>query len=149
MARPLDPARSGARARKRRRARPLWLALGWTAVAAASAGVVLPLVPTTPFLLVAAFAFARSSPRMHRWLLRHKRFGPLITHWRRYGAIRPRVKLMSLALMAATPPVSWALGAPSWVVLVQIAVLIGPAIFVATRPHGPPAAQSTSERPAP
>lgn len=121
--------------------RCLWLAIGCASVAAGTAGVVLPLVPTTPFLLLAAFAFARSSPRLHRWLMRHRRFGPLIENWRRYGAISPRAKAYSLASMAAAIGLSAALGVSVVILGVQALVLGGAAIFVATRPSPPQGGQ--------
>ena len=117
----------------------LWIAFGLACVGAAIVGVALPLVPTTPFLLLAAFAFARSSPRLHAWLLGHKRFGPLITNWREHGAISPRTKLVSVGVMAAMPPLSFGLGAPLWTVLLQAAILLGSATFILTRPNGPKA----------
>lgn len=52
------------------------MALGWLAFATGIVGIVLPLLPTTPFMLLAAALFARSSPRFHRWLLTHPWFGP-------------------------------------------------------------------------
>ena len=71
---------AGARATRPRHlvARLVWLAVGLTALALGALGVVLPLLPTTPFVLLAAFAFARSSSRMHRWLHAHPVFGVLI-----------------------------------------------------------------------
>ena len=70
----------------------LWATLGLLCVALAMVGVVLPLVPTVPFLLLAAFFFARSSSRLHTWLLTHRTFGPLIVDWQSSGAIRPAAK---------------------------------------------------------
>ncbi|QKV19241.1 YbaN family protein [Oricola thermophila] len=114
--------------------RLFWLAIGFLAVAAAAAGVVLPLLPTTPFLLVAAFAFARSSPRLEAWLLQHPRFGPLIVDWRTEGAIGRRTKAIALATMAATPGVTWALGGSGTILAIQVAVLSVCALFIASRP---------------
>jgi hypothetical protein len=57
-------------------------------------------LPTTPFLLVAAACFARSSPRLEAWLVGHRRFGPLVVAWRERGAIPRAGKLLSLAGMA-------------------------------------------------
>lgn len=112
----------------------IWLALGFISVGAAAAGVVLPLVPATPFLLVAAFAFARSSPRLQAWLLGHPRFGPLITDWRTEGAISRPTKTVALATMAVTPGVTWALGGGATILAIQIGVLTICALFITTRP---------------
>ncbi len=62
----------------------------------------LPVLPTTPFLLLAAACFARSSPRFHAWLLRHRTFGPIVSEWERHRAIPWRTKLWAIALMSAT-----------------------------------------------
>jgi len=69
------------------RTRFFWLLTGLTAVAIGAVGVILPLLPTTPFLLIAAFAFARSSTRLNRWLREHRLFGSLISNWHRDGSI--------------------------------------------------------------
>ncbi|MBP0575017.1 DUF454 family protein, partial [Mycobacterium tuberculosis] len=68
----------------------------------------------------------------------HRRFGPLIRDWRQAGAIARPVKRTALAVMAATPPLSWALGAPLPVLALQIVALAGAAAFVATRPEPRP-----------
>ena len=74
-----------------------WLGFGWLCVGLGAIGAFLPLLPTVPFLLLAAFCFARSSERVHQWLLNHPRFGPPIADWRRNGAIRRRVKWLATA----------------------------------------------------
>jgi len=74
-------------------------ALGTLCVILALLGVFLPLLPTTPFLLLAAACYARASTRFYNWLLNHRVFGPLILEWRRYRSIPYRVKLWSIALM--------------------------------------------------
>ncbi len=117
--------------------RAAWLALGGVCVALAMAGALLPLLPTTPFLLLAAFAFARSSPRLHAWIMAHKRFGPLIRDWQEHGAISRRTKQVSVSVMAAMPALSLGLGAPPWTIAVQTAVLSGSAAFILTRPDAP------------
>ena len=117
--------------------RGLWVVFGLVCVGLAIVGIALPLVPTTPFLLLAAFAFARSSPRLHAWLVRHKRFGPLIENWRERGAISPRTKAMSVGMMALMPPLSFGFGAPAWTVVLQAVILTGSAAFILTRPNGP------------
>ena len=117
--------------------RALWLVGGLLALVLAAAGAILPLLPTTPFVLVAVYAFARSSRRLTRWLLRHRYFGPLIENWRRYGAIDRRVKIVSVSVMAALPFLTWLIGAPYWALGAQIVVLIAAASFVLSRPDCP------------
>lgn len=117
--------------------RMIWFGFGFVCVGLAVAGAALPLLPTTPFLLLAVFAFARSSRRMHDWLLEHRQFGPLIRNWRDHGSIDRRTKLVSVLVMIAMPPLSWALGASPRVLLIQILVLAASAAFILTRPDGP------------
>ena len=94
----------------------------------------LPLLPATPFLLVAAFAFARSSERLSRWLQEHGTFGPLINNWNRDGSIDQRSKRMAVIIIAATPVITWLLDAPLWIVGCQLVVLGVAAAFILTRP---------------
>lgn len=117
--------------------RYFWLAFGFVATGCAIIGAILPLVPTTPFLLLAAYAFARSSPRFHSWLINHPQFGPLIVNWQRDGSIAPRAKRLALATMAGALTLSWAVGASARILAIQAIVLTGSAIFILTRPDGP------------
>lgn len=119
-------------------ARVLWLMLGVVSTACGIAGAVLPLVPTTPFLLLAAFAFARSSPRLHAWLVTHPRLGPPIDDWNRYGAINRRAKITAIAVMAATLALSAVIGLSVWILLAQTVAMCGAAAFILTRPDRPP-----------
>lgn len=87
------------------RQRPLWQRLLWGLTGGASlatgiVGIFLPLLPTTPFVLFAAFCFSRSSSRCERWLLQHKTFGPLIADWRAHRAIPLRAKQLAWSTMA-------------------------------------------------
>jgi uncharacterized membrane protein YbaN (DUF454 family) len=115
----------------------LWLLVGLTAVAIGAVGVVLPLLPTTPFLLIAAFAFARSSTRLDRWLREHRSFGPLIENWHRDGSIDRKVKRTAMMVIFMTPAVTWLIGAPFWIIACQIVVLSAAAIYILTRPSPP------------
>lgn len=115
----------------------LWLALGLVALGLGALGVVLPLLPTTPFLLVAAFAFARSSKRLHDWLVNHPTFGPFIENWRDHGAISRRTKIVGVASMIAVISLAFAMGAPRYVLLIQGGVLSIAAAFILSRPLPP------------
>lgn len=117
--------------------RIFWTGMGSAFLALGAIGVLLPLLPTTPFVLLAAFAFARGSPRLRHWLESHPRFGPPIQDWERYGAIAPRAKRLATALMALTLALSLLAGLPLRLLAIQAACLAGAATFVLTRPDGP------------
>ncbi|MEM9442712.1 MAG: YbaN family protein [Pseudomonadota bacterium] len=72
-----------------------WIIGGTISLTLGVIGLVLPPLSTTPFIILAAYCYARSSKRMHDWLPEHKVFGPLINDWRRYGAIRRPAKIMA------------------------------------------------------
>ena len=94
--------------------KPLYLLLGLVFLAIGIVGIVLPLVPTTGPLLIAAFAFARSSDRLHDWLLNHPRFGRFIADFRDGRGIPVRTKAVAVIAMVAafTYSVGWVV--PGW-----------------------------------
>ena len=114
--------------------RSFHLAIGITATGLAVLGVVLPLLPTTPFLLVAAWAFARSSPRLEAWLLGHARFGPLVADWRAEGAVGRRARRVAVAVMAATWGLGLVFGLSGRILALQGAVFVPRSGFLWTRP---------------
>ncbi len=77
----------------------LYIISGFTFVSLAAIGTVFPVLPTTPFLLLAAFFFSKGSPRWHAWLLRNRIFGPLLKDWQEGGVIRLRAKIAATTLM--------------------------------------------------
>ncbi len=79
--------------------RPIYLSLGFACLLLGGIGVVLPLLPTTPFVLLAAYCFSRSSTRFHQMLLNHRLFGPMIRDWDAHGVIPLKVKLLSSSMM--------------------------------------------------
>ena len=82
--------------------RIFYIGVGFLAVALGVVGIFLPMVPTTPFLLVAAWAFSRGSQRFHDWLLNHPWFGPPVKNWRERGAIRLNAKMAASLLILAS-----------------------------------------------
>jgi uncharacterized membrane protein YbaN (DUF454 family) len=113
--------------------RRLYLAAGWVFVVLGAAGLVLPLVPGTLFLIVAAWCFTRSSPRFEAWLLNHPRLGPPIRQWRERGAIPRRAKLVAFGAMALGVAFAYAT-APLWAAGLAAACTAGAAAYVGTRP---------------
>ncbi len=117
--------------------RILWLCLGGISLALGAIGAVLPLLPTTPFVILSAFAFSKSSPRVAAWLTDSPTFGPMIADWRAHGAIAPRYKRLAVGMMAAAFFLSLFLGVKPLVLVIQAVCLSGAAAFVLTRPDGP------------
>lgn len=116
-------------------ARFAWLTLGWTSLGAGALGVVLPVLPTTPFVIVAAFAFGKASPRLRTWLASNRHFGPVISDWQTNGAIAPRFKIMAMIMMAAVFVVSLVLSMPTHVLAIQAIGIVAAAGFILTRPN--------------
>jgi hypothetical protein len=114
--------------------RIFWALTGLTSVGIGAVGVVLPLLPTTPFLLIAAFAFARSSERLARWLQEHRSFGALIDNWQCEGSIDGKTKRIALLVLLLSPVATWLLNAPLWILGLQIVGLSAAVLFILTRP---------------
>ncbi len=87
--------------------RLLWLAAGVLSLITGIVGIFLPLLPTTPFVLLAAFCFSRGSERCERWLLEHPRFGPMVRDWRTDRAIPLRAKQLATLMMALGSAWAW------------------------------------------
>ena len=91
----------------------LWLALAYACLALGIIGIFLPGLPTTPFVLLAAYAAARGSKRLHAWLLAHRMFGPMIRDWEASGAVSRKAKLWAIGTMALCAVIFF-LTAPKW-----------------------------------
>jgi len=115
----------------------LWFLFGWLAVGLGILGAFLPILPTTPFMLLAAFAFGKSSPRFHRWIVEHPTFGPPVRDWQAHGAISRRAKTMASLAMLAVLAISVLLGLKWQVIALQAATLVAVSLFILTRPNPP------------
>lgn len=117
--------------------RPIYLLLGLAMTGLGIVGAFLPLLPSTPMLILATWFFARSSPRLERWLLEHPRFGGLLRAWRDQGAIPRRAKILACCGIAVGVVFFWIGAKPGyWLWLTGAAILGGSAGFVLSRPNG-------------
>jgi uncharacterized membrane protein YbaN (DUF454 family) len=87
---------------------------GWTCVALAVVGALLPGIPATPFLLLASWCFYRGSPRIHAWLHRSRQFGPMLDDWGHYHGIRRSLKRRAIVAVAAVVLTSLLLNSLPW-----------------------------------
>ena len=85
----------------------MWLVCGGVCLATGFVGIVLPLLPTTPFILLAAYCFSRGSERYERWLLAHARFGPMVRDWHANHAVPLRAKQFASVMMFLSSVISW------------------------------------------
>lgn len=115
--------------------RHFWLGIGWLFVGLGVIGIALPVMPTVPFLLVAAWAFARSSPALRQRILDHPTYGPSVRAWQERGAVGRLAKLWAISAMTAGVAISWFAGMPHWVVATQGGICAMVALYLATRPE--------------
>lgn len=114
------------------------LAAGWTCVGLALAGAVLPLLPTTPFLLLAAACFVRSSPALHRRLLAHERLGPYLAQWQHDRSVPKEAKRKAYALIVASFSLSIYVVDPTWLRIVLVLLACALCAFIASLRTGAP-----------
>ena len=100
-------------------------------------GIILPVLPTTVFILLAAFFFARSSERLHGWIINHKRFGPTILNWQKYGAVSKIARIRAVSTMIGILVISILLSLPLLVIIIQALAMAAVSVFLLTRPYPP------------
>jgi len=118
----------------RRLTHPFWLAGGLVAIGLGILGIALPLLPTVPFFLLAAFCLSRSHPAWEKRLLDHPHYGPPLRQWRERRAISRKAKLAALTGMAATIALSAALAGWPWIMAPVLACLAS-GTWIWTRPE--------------
>jgi len=131
--------------------RAVYLSLGFGFTGIGLLGAILPVLPTTPFLLLASFFFARSSPRLRDWLERSPLFGPFLQDWHRYHGVRLSVKLTAIAVLVLAVAASIAFGNLSEGVVLLLLALAVIGLMVVLRlplvreaPAGPPQAREAA-----
>jgi len=116
------------------------LLFGWANVGLGVVGIFIPGLPTTVFLLIALWAFSRSSLRFHAWLWNHPRLGPPIRAWHTHQVIPAKAKLLAVTTMAGSFIYVTGFVAQDWVLpAVMAAILLPSAIYIVTRASLPPA----------
>lgn len=115
-------------------AKLIWTTIGVVMLILGGIGVVLPILPTTPFVLVAAFAFGKGSPRLRKWLMESPIFGPMITDWETHGAIARKYKILACSLMLTSFLASVYVGFAAHILAIQAVFMGGAAMFILTRP---------------
>lgn len=115
--------------------RIIYHVIGLLMIVLAIIGAILPIMPTVPFLLVASWCFARSSPRFHHWLHSHKVFGPPIKQWEEQGVISPFVKILAVGGMSVGFCSFLLIAKPVlWLTICVAIVLILISVYILTRP---------------
>lgn len=115
----------------------LLLALAFVCLGLGIIGLFLPVLPTVPFLLVAAWAAARSSPRLLAWLEDHPHFGPSLHDWRRGGVVRRRAKWTATLVMSASAVSLLVFVKIKWAALLAIACMATVLVWLWRRPETP------------
>ncbi|HVI24886.1 MAG TPA: YbaN family protein [Xanthomonadaceae bacterium] len=120
---------------KQTRLRWAWWLLAYASLALGLVGIVVPGLPTVPFVLLAAWAAARGSTKLHRWLLAHRQFGPMIRDWQAQGAVSRRSKWLASVMMVACGALLFATAPKWWMAATGCAVMAVVAAWLWRRPE--------------
>lgn len=120
-------------------ARFVYLGLGWFFFGVGLLGAFLPVLPTTPFMILALWAFSNSSERLRAWLYNHRVFGAQLQRWQEYRVIPPGAKMASIGAMSVSLAYLVLCGGLAWPWLAATAALMAyGAWFILTKPSRPP-----------
>ena len=122
--------------------RPLLFTLGWLLFGLGFVGVFVPVLPTTPFMLLALWCFSRSSDRFHKWLYTHKYFGPPLQSWQEHRVIPLKAKFIAISFMIGSLVYVFVFSsAPVWAQALMLASMAFGAWVILTKPSFPPEKQ--------
>lgn len=115
--------------------RPALFVLGWCFFGLGAVGAVVPGLPTVPFMLLALWAFARSSRRFHDWLYTHPVFGPPLQDWRDHGVIPRKAKVLAIVTMTASLVyMLFFTTMATWLKATVVAIMVVGGIFILRQP---------------
>lgn len=112
-----------------------WWLLAYTSLALGLIGIVVPGLPTVPFVLLSAFAATRGSQRLHVWLLAHRRFGPVIVDWQSQGAVSRRAKWLATIMMTLCAGIMFLTAPQVWMAATGTAAMLIVATWLWRRPE--------------
>lgn len=115
-----------------------WWLLAYVALGLGLVGIVLPGLPTVPFVLLSAYAAARGSQRLHRRLLADRRFGPMIRDWQAEGAVSRRAKWLATTMMSACAAIMFLTAPQAWMAATGTGIMAVVALWLWRRPEPPP-----------
>lgn len=130
---PIEPAAS----RPRSRFRWAWWLLAYASLGLGIVGIVVPGLPTVPFVLLSAFAAARGSERLHARLLAHRQFGPMIRDWQAHGAVSRRAKWLAVSMMSVCAAIMFLTSPKLWMAMTGSSIMAVVAIWLWRRPEPP------------
>lgn len=114
-----------------------WWLLAYLSLALGVIGIVVPGLPTVPFVLLSAFAAARGSTKLRDWLLAHARFGPMIRDWEAHGAVSRKAKRLAVGMMAVCAVIMFLTAPRWWMAATGTAIMTVVAIWLWARPEPP------------
>ncbi|AOE49253.1 YbaN family protein [Kangiella sediminilitoris] len=114
--------------------RLIYKVVALTAVGAGFAGVILPLLPTTPFLLIALWAATKGSPELKGWLMDHRHFGPALKAWHERKAIPVSAKYLACSMMTISWLALWFMGANTYLIVGLSVLFACIVVFILSRP---------------
>ena len=118
--------------------RTILISLGWLCVGLGFVGVFVPGIPTTIFLIIALWAFTKSSKKLRHWLLNHKRFGPILNNWQQHKVVPRRAKILMVVLMSLAVVLFYYSLQNLYLTIGLIIILVSVAIYVISLPSKVP-----------
>ncbi|SDZ10582.1 hypothetical protein SAMN04487939_11624 [Lysobacter sp. yr284] len=119
------------------RLRWAWWLLAYASLGLGIVGIVVPGLPTVPFVLLSAYAAARGSQRLHARLLAHRQFGPMIRDWQAHGAVGRRAKRLAVSMMALCAAIMFLTSPKWWMAASGTAIMAVVAVWLWRRPEPP------------
>ena len=118
--------------------RAILISLGWLCVGLGFVGIFVPGIPTTIFLIIALWAFTKSSEKLRHWLLNHKRFGPILNNWQEHKVVPRRAKILMVILMSLAVVLFYYSSQNLYLTIGLIIILVSVAIYVISLPSKTP-----------